>query len=195
MCFFLCTTRQTMAFYLSCPERISVLTYISHISFNISIETCSYTCTRLWKKFTHYKRRYLWNFFLVSFVTATEFPTSVPNINFFTGSYVYWTVHHLDSWVKRNQLDATYFIILFNAQHVSDVNTTILRSLRLIRSYFMGCVWFGVCWRSASVWLWWCGVFMQSEALRASDCIKTPHHHSHTEAERQHTPNQTQPMK
>jgi len=42
-------------------------------------------------------------------------------------SYVYWTVHHLDSWVKRNQLDATYFIILFNAQHVSDVNTTTLK--------------------------------------------------------------------
>ena len=50
------------------------------------------------------------------------------------GSYVYWTVHHLDSWIKRDQLDATCFIItLFSAQHVSDVNTPILRSLRLIR--------------------------------------------------------------
>ena len=49
-------------------------------------------------------------------------------------SYVYWTVHHLDSWVKRDQLDVTCFIIsLFNAQHVSDVNTSILRSLRIIR--------------------------------------------------------------
>ena len=39
-------------------------------------------------------------------------------------SYVYWTVHHLDSWIKRDQLDITCFIIsLFNAQHVSDVNT------------------------------------------------------------------------
>ena len=39
-----------------------------------------------------------------------------------------------DSWVKRDQLDATCFIItLFSAQHVSDVNTSILRSLRLIR--------------------------------------------------------------
>jgi len=47
--------------------------------------------------------------------------------------YVYWTEHHLDSWVKRDQLDFTCFIIsLFNAQHVSDVNTSILRSLRLI---------------------------------------------------------------
>ena len=36
-------------------------------------------------------------------------------------SYVYWTVHHLDSWIKRDQLDDTCFIIsLFNAQHVSD---------------------------------------------------------------------------
>ena len=49
-------------------------------------------------------------------------------------AYVYWTVHHLDSWVKRNQLDAACFIItLFSAQHASDVNTFILRSLRLIR--------------------------------------------------------------
>jgi len=48
-------------------------------------------------------------------------------------SYVYWTVHHLDSGINRDQLDVTYFIIsLFNAQHVSDVNTSILRSLRLI---------------------------------------------------------------
>ena len=49
-------------------------------------------------------------------------------------SYVYWTVHHLDSSVKRDQLDATCFsITLFSTQHVSDVNTSILRSLRLIR--------------------------------------------------------------
>jgi len=40
-------------------------------------------------------------------------------------SYVYWNVHHLDSWVKRDQLDVTCFIIsLFNAQHVSDVLTS-----------------------------------------------------------------------
>jgi hypothetical protein len=46
-------------------------------------------------------------------------------------SYVYWTVHHRDSWI--NQHDVTcFFISLFNAQHVSDVNTSILRSLRLI---------------------------------------------------------------
>jgi len=43
----------------------------------------------------------------------------------FGESHVYWTVHHLDSWIKRDQLDTTYFIIsLFNAQHFSDVNTS-----------------------------------------------------------------------
>ena len=42
-------------------------------------------------------------------------------------------MHHLDGWIKRDQLDVTCFIIsLFNAQHVSDINTSILRSLRLI---------------------------------------------------------------
>jgi len=49
-------------------------------------------------------------------------------------SYVYWTMRHFDRWVKRNQFDVTCFIItLFSAEHVLDVNTSILRSLRLIR--------------------------------------------------------------
>jgi len=39
-------------------------------------------------------------------------------------SCVYWTVHHLGSWIKRDQLDVTCFIIsLFNAQHVSDAQS------------------------------------------------------------------------
>jgi len=84
-------------------------------------------------------------------------------------SYVYGTVHHLDSWVKRKPTwcHLFYYFIQcsFNAKHVSAVNTTIFRSMRLIGCYFMGCIWFGVCWRSVSVWLWRCGVFMQSEAL------------------------------
>ena len=76
---------------------------------------------------------------------------------YWDGSYVYWTVHHLDSWIKRDQLHVTrFFISLFNAQHVSDVNTSILRSLRLI------------CWVIAWVVLLWfdaCGIRMQAEAL------------------------------
>jgi len=84
------------------------------------------------------------------------------------GSYVYWTVHHLDSWVKRDQLDVTCFIIsLYNVQHVSDVNTSILRSLWLMCWVisWVTLIWFDVCWSCVVVWLWWCGIRMQAEAL------------------------------
>ena len=97
-------------------------------------------------------------------------------------SYFYWTVHHLDSWVKRDQLDVTCFIIsLHNAQHVSDVNTSILRSLRLMCWVisWVTLIWFDVCWSYVVVCLWWCGIRMQVEAL-ASTCIRIPHHHNVT---------------
>jgi len=99
--------------------------------------------------------------------------------NSYSRSYVYWTVHHLDSWVKRNQLDVTSFIIsLFNAQHVSDVNTSILRSLRLICwviSWVL-LLWFDVCWCYVVVWLWWCGIRMQAEALHTDTTPPQPNH-------------------
>ena len=106
-------------------------------------------------------------------------------------SFVYWTVHHLDSWVKGDQLDATCFISLLNAQHVSDVNTSILRSLRLMCWVitWVALIWFDVCWCYVVVSLWWCGIRMQAEALEpqpqlsstsASACIRIPHHHSDT---------------
>ena len=83
-------------------------------------------------------------------------------------AYVYWTVHHLDSWIKRDQLDVTCFIIsLFNAQNVSDVNTSILRSLRLVCWVISWVVllWFDTCWCYVVVWLWWCGIRMQATYL------------------------------
>ena len=76
-------------------------------------------------------------------------------------SYVYWTVHHLDSWIKRDQLDVTCFIIsLFTGQHVLEVNTSILKSLRLIWWVISWVVlfWFDVCWCYVVVWLGWCGI-------------------------------------
>ena len=105
-------------------------------------------------------------------------PTAIelsPNIAWLSGititqfseSYVYWAVHHLDSWIKRDQLDVTCCIIsLFTAQHVSDVNTSILRSLRLIWWVISWVVllWYDVCWCYAVVWLGWCGIRMQAEA-------------------------------
>ena len=58
-------------------------------------------------------------------------------------------------------LDVTcFFSSLFNAQHVSDVNTSILRSLRLICWVISWIVllWYDVCWCYGVVWLGWCGV-------------------------------------
>ena len=86
-------------------------------------------------------------------------------------SYVYWNVHHLDSWIKRDQLDVTCFIVsVFNAQHVSGVNTSTLRSLRLICWVISWVVlfWFDVCWCCVVVWLGWCGILKQAEAHRAT---------------------------
>ena len=53
------------------------------------------------------------------------------------------------NWLKRDQLEVTFFIIsLFNAQHVSNVSTSILRSLRLIYWVISWVVllWFYACW-------------------------------------------------
>ena len=75
---------------------------------------------------------------------------------------------HCSTWVKRDQLDVTCFIIsLFNAQHVSDVNSSILRSLRPICWVISWVVlfWFDVCWCYVAVWLGWCVIRMQAEAL------------------------------
>jgi len=71
---------------------------------------------------------------LTFFKILPSFSCSLPHDSAeVTKPYVYWTVHNLDSWIKRDQLDITcLFISLFNAQHVSDVNTSILRRLRLI---------------------------------------------------------------
>ena len=60
--------------------------------------------------------------------------------------------------------------LLFHAQHVSDVNTSILRSLRLIclAISWVVLLWYDVCWCYVVVWLGWCGIRMQIEALLQS---------------------------
>ena len=95
-------------------------------------------------------------------------------------SYVYWTVHHVDSWIKWDQLDVTCFIIsLFNAQHVSDVNTSILRNLRLICWVisWVALLWFDVCWCYVVVWLWWCGIRMQAETQPNHNILRNTNTH------------------
>jgi len=74
-------------------------------------------------------------------------------------SYVYWTVHHLDSWIKIDQLDVTCFIIsLFTAQHDSKVSTSIFRSLRLIVNLFRALYCSGTMCVGVMVWFGWGGV-------------------------------------
>ena len=65
---------------------------------------------------------------------------------------------------------------LFNAQHVSDVNTSILRSLRLICWVISWVVlfWYDVCWCYVVVWLGWCGIRMQIVLQPASRYHTTP---------------------
>jgi hypothetical protein len=72
---------------------------------------------------------------------------------------VYWTVHHLDSWIKIDQLDVTCFIIsLFTAQHVSNVSASIFRSLRLIVDLFHVLYCSGSMCVGVTVWFGWGGV-------------------------------------
>ena len=74
-------------------------------------------------------------------------------------SHVYWTVHHLGSWIKIDQLDVTCFIIsLFTAQHVSNVSTSIFRRLRLIVDLFHVLYCSGSMCVGVTVWFGWGGV-------------------------------------
>jgi len=94
------------------------------------------------------------------FYNSSPYPRSIQDM---LEAYVYWTAHHLDSWIKRDQLDVTCFIIsLFTAQHVSGVNTSIFRSLRLICWVISWVVllWFDACWCYVVVWLGWYGIWM-----------------------------------
>jgi len=64
-------------------------------------------------------------------------------------------------------------------KHVLHVNTSILRSLRLICWVISWVVlfWFDVCWCYVVVWLGWCGVVSRCSA---SACIWIPHHYNVT---------------
>ena len=69
---------------------------------------------------------------------------------------VYWTVHHLDSSIKIDQLDVTCFIIsLCTAQHVSNFSTSIFRSLRLIVDLFHVLYCSGSMCVGVTVWFGW----------------------------------------
>jgi hypothetical protein len=106
-------------------------------------------------------------------------------------------VRHFDSWIKRDQLHVTcFFISLFNAQHASDVNTSIPRSVRLICWVISWVVllWCDVCWCYGVVWLGWCGILMQAEGLRPDITPPQPNHTvtpTHIEPEQHNTRNKS----
>ena len=67
--------------------------------------------------------------------------------------------HAEDSWIKTDQPDVTCFIIsLFTAQHVSNVRTSIFRSLRLIAGLFHVLYCSGSMCVGVTVWFGWGGV-------------------------------------
>ena len=73
--------------------------------------------------------------------------------------YVYWTVHHLESWIKPDQFDVICFIIsLFTAQNISNVSTSIFRSLRFSVDLFHVLYWSGSMCVGFMVWFGWGGV-------------------------------------
>jgi len=74
-------------------------------------------------------------------------------------SCVYWTVHHLDSWIKIDQRDITCLIIsLFTDQRVSNVSTPIFGSLRLSVDLFHVLCCSGSMCVGVTVWFGWGGV-------------------------------------
>ena len=69
-----------------------------------------------------------------------------------------WYLLLHSSWIKRDQRDITCFIIsLFTAQHVSNVSTSILRSLRLNMDLFHVLYCSGSMCVGVTVWFGWGG--------------------------------------
>jgi hypothetical protein len=67
-----------------------------------------------------------------------------------------------DIWITIGQIDVTCFIIsLFTAQHISNVSTSIFKSLRLIVDLFHGLYCAGSMCVGVTVWFGWGGVVLQ----------------------------------
>jgi tRNA(Arg) A34 adenosine deaminase TadA len=82
--------------------------------------------------------------------------------------YVYWTVHHLDSWIKIVQLMS---LDLFFAQHVSNTSTFNFRSLRLIVDLFHVLYCSGSMCVGVTVWFGWGGVVSLCRVKQCLCCI------------------------
>jgi hypothetical protein len=121
---------------------------------------------------------------LPNIFTNPYFPVSETNLNNRTGLWNSIVLskntvkvnNTVISWIKIDQLDVTCFIIsLFNAQHVSNLSTSILRSSRLI-CWVISCIvslWFDVCWWYGVVRRGWGGILMPTEAHRNTNTHRT----------------------
>jgi len=74
--------------------------------------------------------------FILTYLTKLHVPMVLRENYFFLDVfelYAYWTVHHCDSWRIKDQLDVTcsFLFHFWCAQHVSDINISIISSLRL----------------------------------------------------------------
>ena len=74
--------------------------------------------------------------------------------------FILVVVNSVWSWRIRDQFDGTSYYVLFHffsAQHVSDINTSIIRSLRLLYciTTLVVCSCFDVCWSFGVAGLGW----------------------------------------
>ena len=90
-----------------------------------------------------------------------------------------------DHPIQIDQLNVTCFIIsIFTAQHVSNVSTSILRSLRLIVDLFHVLYCSGSMCVGVTVWFGWGAVVSLCRLKLASACIRIPHHTTPAEPHR-----------
>jgi len=121
-------------------------------TLTVYVCVCVYTCVCVWI----YKQISGLNFHRDHFIFKTFHMAQIWVISKISKSEliflnVYWAVHHCDSWRIRDQLDVTSYYVLFHffyAQHISDINIFIIRSLRLFYciNTFVVCSCFDVCW-------------------------------------------------
>jgi len=101
-------------------------------------------------------------------------------------SYIYWTVHHLASSIKIDQLDVTCFIIsLFNAQHAFLFHYLMLIMFRMLVHPSSGAcdlfvaLFHGLCFSGSmcvgvTLWFGWGGVVSLCRLKPASGYHTTP---------------------
>jgi len=102
--------------------------------------------------------------------------TTVKTSNLPQISCVYWTVHYCDSWRIKDQLDVTVILFRFLcAEHVSDINISIIKSLRIfLLNYHICLIVLGSMCVGVSVWLGWSGIRVAGWTVCNTDTHNEP---------------------